>query len=58
MSAFGEGFGVIALTNVLCFGTEARLIDCLSIPGRGCSNREHAGVRCYMPTGKCREPLH
>lgn len=50
-SLFGLGFGQIALNNVECSGTEARLLDCLSTLGRVCHSGELAGVQCYMPTG-------
>ncbi len=47
-SGFTIGSGQIWLDNVLCRGTESRLIDCF-FPGFGNHNCEHAddaGVRC------------
>ena len=51
-SSFGQGFGLIVLTSVQCSGTEARLIDCLSVQSRACHYTTlTAGVRCYAQTG-------
>jgi hypothetical protein len=51
-ASFGQGTGTIALNNVLCRGTEARLVDCSSGIVTGCSHSEDAGVRCQAQTGK------
>ena len=49
-SFFGQGTGSIALSNVACAGSEARLIDCSS-GSISCSHSEDAGVRCLSQTG-------
>ena len=42
---FGQGVGLIALSNVQCIGSESKLIDCPS--GLvSCSHGNDAGVRC------------
>ena len=48
---FGQGTGTIALNNVHCVGTEARLVDCSSGIISSCSHSEDAGVRCQEQTG-------
>ena len=48
---FGQGTGQIALVNVLCAGTEARLADCSVGSTTFCSHSEDAGVRCQAQTG-------
>ena len=46
------GFGAIALTNVQCSGTEARLTDCqASNFTLTCSHSQDAGVQCFAQTG-------
>lgn len=51
-AAFGEGTGQIWLDNVLCTGSESRLIDCTANPlgSHNCRHYEDAGVRCGAPT--------
>ena len=53
-AAFGEGTGQIWLDNVLCTGSELRLIDCSANPlgSHNCRHSEDAGVRCAAPTCK------
>ena len=46
-----DGTGQIVLDNLLCTGTESRLVDC---PHNGlnvhnCGHSEDAGVRCLTP---------
>ena len=54
---FGPGYGVTALNNVQCVGTESRLVDCISSTiSRVCPHTEDAGVKCYAQAGK--NPLH
>lgn len=48
---FGQGTGSIALSDVRCSGTEARLKDCPSGIATSCSHTEDAGVRCHAQTG-------
>ena len=48
---FGQGTGTIALNNVQCVGTEARLVDCSSGSVVSCSHSEDAGVRCQEQRG-------
>ncbi|MCY4451861.1 MAG: putative Ig domain-containing protein [Immundisolibacterales bacterium] len=48
---FGRGTGPIHLDDVLCKGTEARLVDCPRVRNRrvgynNCSHGEDVGVRC------------
>ena len=45
---FGEGAGPVFLDNVLCFGTESRVVDCAhdGIGNANCDHREDAGVIC------------
>ena len=52
-ATFGQGTGLIALNNVQCSGSEARLIDCPSSPV-ACSHRQDAGVYCRAGGGMCR----
>ena len=49
---FGQGTGPIALVNVLCAGTEARLADCSTGSTTFCSHSEDAGVRCHVQTSE------
>ena len=52
-SIFGQGAGIVALTNVQCSGTEARLIDCLSTQSSSsCYASQTAGAQCYATTSK------
>ena len=48
---FGQGTGAIALNNVQCTGTEARLADCPVGTTTTCSHSDDAGVRCRAQTG-------
>lgn len=43
---FGAGTGQILLDNVVCSGTEERLIDCTFITNHNCNHGEDAGVTC------------
>ena len=49
--SFGQGSGPIALNNVVCTGTEARLIDCPSGTITGCTHAHDVGVRCSREIG-------
>jgi deleted-in-malignant-brain-tumors protein 1 len=42
---FGQGVGLIALSNVQCSGTESKLVECPS-GVISCSHNEDVGVRC------------
>ena len=51
-AGFGSGLGPIYLDDVVCVGTEARLIDCSTQTPTGihnCDHSEDAGVRCLPP---------
>lgn len=51
-AGYGSGLGPIYLDNVVCDGTEARLIDCSTQNPTGthnCDHSEDAGVRCLPP---------
>ena len=48
---FGEGIGLVALVNVHCSGTEARLADCPLLTIETCRHSDDAGVVCQMQTG-------
>ena len=57
VAAFGQGVGLIHLDNLVCTGSEARLIDC---PHNGegihnCVHSEDAGVVCAGGTTAPRE---
>jgi len=46
-ASFGEGSGTIYLDNVICTGSESRLIDCsYDSDTSDCGHHEDAGVRC------------
>ncbi len=47
-AAFGQGVGDIFLDNVVCSGSEVRLIDCASNPlaAHNCQHSQDAGVVC------------
>ena len=49
---FGAGTGPILLDQVVCNGTESRLIDCPAnaIGTNDCSHSEDAAVRCQLAT--------
>ncbi len=47
---FGQGTGPIAVRNVQCSGSEARLIDC-TFGSFTCSHSDDAGVRCLVQIG-------
>ena len=51
-SGYNVGTGHIWLDNVLCRGTEIRLIDCASegLGNHDCSHHEDAGMRCTGTT--------
>ena len=46
---FGYGTGPIYLDDVICFGNEVTLAECLTPPlgQHNCRHIEDAGVRCY-----------
>ena len=46
LSFFGQGTDPIALDDVMCVGTESRLIDCPFTATHNCIHLEDAGVRC------------
>ena len=47
-ATFGRGGGVIWLDDLLCNGSEARLVDCRhsGFGTRGCSHYDDAGLLC------------
>ena len=51
-ATFGQGVGLIALSNLQCTGMESRLLDCSS-GAVSCIHSEDAGVRCLARTGTC-----
>lgn len=56
-SGFTNGFGQIWLDNVICSGTENRLINCRASPVgvHNCASNEDAGVRCQGTAITCTE---
>lgn len=48
LAGYGRGSGPITLDNVVCTGSEARLIDCPANPigTHNCDHGEDAGVIC------------
>ena len=50
VARFGQGTGQIWLDELVCTGTEARLVDCGHSPfgTHNCGHNEDAGTRC-MP---------
>lgn len=50
-AVYGAGTGSIWLDNVLCAGSETRLIDCTAnaIGSHNCGHSEDASVRCVVP---------
>ena len=48
LAHFGEGSGPILLDNLLCDGSETRLVNCSgnTIGHHNCFHYEDAGVRC------------
>ena len=47
---FKSGTGPIYLSNVMCFGNEAGLLSCASLPigSQYCEHSEDAGVSCQL----------
>ena len=50
-STFGEGTGLIVLSNLQCNGDELLLRNCPSGGAMSCSHSDDAGVRCQFRTG-------
>ena len=48
---YGQGYGPIAMDNVGCSGSEAKLINCSYNPNsvKYDSHAEDVGVRCFQP---------
>jgi deleted-in-malignant-brain-tumors protein 1 len=46
LSFFGQGTDLIVLDDVMCTGTESRLIDCPATSTHNCIHLEDAGVTC------------
>lgn len=46
LSFFGQGTDPIVLDNVMCVGTEARLVDCPALSTHNCIHLEDAAVIC------------
>lgn len=47
---FGQGMGAIVLDDLMCNGTESRLIDCANagLTMHNCDHSEDASVRCQI----------
>ena len=47
---FGSGTGPILMDNVLCFGDEDGLVNCLFDPHTAdCDHGKDVGIQCYIP---------
>ena len=49
---FGQGSNDIFLDEVMCDGSESRLLDCPYDPNHDCSHFEDAGVTCAESSSK------
>ena len=51
-SRFGQGSGLIALSNLRCNGSELMLGSCpsLTVP-QSCNHSQDVGIRCQLRTG-------
>lgn len=47
-AAYGQGDGPIVMTNVICDGDEARVMDCSLSVNHTCAHGNDAGVRCTI----------
>ena len=50
-AAFGQGTGLITMSQLSCVGVEYRLLDCPSSAVTSCGHQNDAGVVCR--SGKC-----
>ena len=52
-ATFGAGIGQIVLSEVRCYGTEERLVDCPTGAATTCStgHNEDVGIICQARTG-------